>query len=507
MDSSPLSILLLVSSPHEAPVSVQEDLAALHDAVRDLDYDVEFVTCVAEPNAVQRVLNRQDRPPFRVLHFIGHGASAHEKMGAQLAFEDRLGSLHLLDGARLAPVLSPTGRPEFELAVLSACHSEQVAQALIKLGVKHVVAIEADAAVYEIAAVRFYEHFYRALFTGASVAQAFRAGRSAVLADDRLGESAQTEAAKFRLLPTEADHHTTTLKAPPTSSPVRIQELPAISSSHFQQPAVGFIGRATEKLEVLRRLDRHRAVLIRGVSGIGKSELAREVGRWLAQRGWIDPQRAYFIPVDQARSAEEVRALLAAALGIPADQLPGDERQANDHLASLIPRRSLLLVDEAENVIQYGGRGVRDLLERLLQAPGRPFLLITSQRDMASPGIPIYPLPRMDEQEAIELFARSAHLDPGAWRRLDREHLAEVLNFVDRVPRAIDLLAKVWRREGDPDFTRLLTQLHQYQDRILRDPDYPDEVKSVTLGVQLGYVRLRERSLDAARLFAELPAA
>ncbi len=114
----------------------------------------------------------------------------------------------MLDGAALAPVLAPTGALEFELAVLSACHSEAVGEALIALGVRHVVAIEADAAVYEIAAVRFYAHFYRALFTGADVTHAFAAGRSAVLTDARLGAAA-VEAAKFRLLPADGDHRAT----------------------------------------------------------------------------------------------------------------------------------------------------------------------------------------------------------------------------------------------------------------------------------------------------------
>ena len=131
---SPLSILLLVSSPHEAAVSVRDDLHALHAAVDDLPYAAEFVTCVAESDALLRVLNRYDRPPFRLLHFIGHGAPDGDA-SALLAFEGRLGELRLLDGEALAPVLAPAGRPEFELAVLSACHSERVADALVGLGV------------------------------------------------------------------------------------------------------------------------------------------------------------------------------------------------------------------------------------------------------------------------------------------------------------------------------------------------------------------------------------
>ena len=500
---SPLSILLLVSSPHEAAVSVRDDLHALHAAVDDLPYAAEFVTCVAESDALLRVLNRYDRPPFRLLHFIGHGAPDGDA-SALLAFEGRLGELRLLDGEALAPVLAPSGRPEFELAVLSACHSERVADALVGLGVRHVVAIEADATVYEIAAVRFYEHFYRALFTGASVAQAFGAGRSAVLADARLGAGAAAEAAKFRLLPAGADHAAVTIAAAPDAAGARMLALPAIAGSHFRRPAVGFIGRAGEKLAILRELDAHRGVLIRGVSGIGKSELARESARWLAERGWVDARRCYFAPLAEARSATDVRVAVALAIGVGPDQLPQDGDQANDWLAQQLPRRSLLVLDEAENAVEAGGRAVRDLMERLVQAESRPLLIVTSQKDVGSRALPAYSVQRMRSADAVRMFVQCAGLDGADLARLDRTHLAEALDFVDRVPRAIELLGAEWRYRHDADFSGLIADLHRHRDRILRDPHYPDEVKSVTLGVQLAYDRLAQRSLDAAALFADL---
>jgi tetratricopeptide (TPR) repeat protein len=479
---SPLSILLLVSSPHEAAVSVRDDLHALHAAVDDLPYAAEFVACVAESDALLRVLNRYDRPRFRLLHFIGHGAPDGDA-SALLAFESRLGELRLLDGAALAPVLAPAGQPEFELAVLSACHSERVADALVALGVRHVVAIEADATVYEIAAVRFYEHFYRALFTGAS---------------------AQAEAAKFRLLPAGADHAAVTIAAAPDAAGARMRSLPSIAGTHFRRPAVGFIGRSAEKLAILRELDAHRGVLIRGVSGIGKSELARESARWLAERGWVDARRCYFAPLAEARSATEVRVAVALAIGVGPDQLPQEGDQANDWLAQQLPRRSLLVLDEAENAVEAGGRAVRDLMERLVQAESRPLLIVTSQKDVGSRALPAYAVQRMRSADAVRMFVQCAGLDGAGLARLDRTHLAEALDFVDRVPRAIELLGAEWRYRRDADFSGLIADLRRHRDRILRDPHYPDEVKSVTLGVQLAYDRLAQRSLDAAALFADL---
>ncbi len=245
-------------------------------------------------------------------------------------------------------------------------------------------------------------------------------------------------------------------------------------------------------------------MLIKGVSGVGKSELAREIGRWLVERSRVAASCAWFAPLVGAHSDAEMRIAVALAMGVSPESMPTDAGAANDWLAAQLPRRSLLVLDEAENAIEHGGRAVRDLLERLVQAPNRPLIIVTAQKDVGSRALPVFEVRRMEMDAAVRLFAACAGLQPGGLVRLQHAELAEALDFMDRLPRAIELLAAVWRDRRDPDLTGLLAEMRRHRDRILRDPKYPDEVKSVTLGVQLGYDRLQQRSLDAAALFADL---
>ncbi|MCX7681840.1 MAG: hypothetical protein N2508_07750 [Anaerolineae bacterium] len=69
-------ILLLLSSPLTAdPVAVDRALQELTDALRTIPVPATFVTRIAEADAVGEYLARRDRPPFSVLHYLGHGLS------------------------------------------------------------------------------------------------------------------------------------------------------------------------------------------------------------------------------------------------------------------------------------------------------------------------------------------------------------------------------------------------------------------------------------------------
>ncbi|MFN8003149.1 MAG: hypothetical protein U0X75_19280 [Acidobacteriota bacterium] len=69
----------------------------------------------------------------------------------------------------------------------------------------------------------------------------------------------------------------------------------------------------------------------------------------------------------------------------------------------------------------------------------------------------------------------------------------EVLKAVDRLPRAIELVARVWWQErgsdsDNLDMTSLVEKLRADRDLVMTDPDYPDEVKSVSVGVKYAYM-------------------
>ncbi|MEW5956130.1 MAG: hypothetical protein AB1801_00275 [Chloroflexota bacterium] len=58
-----------------------------------------------------------------------------------------------------------------------------------------------------------------------------------------------------------------------------------------------------------------RLTTIIGTGGMGKSELAREVGRWFVRRG-LFPGGVTFIPLGLYNQATEARLRIAAALGL-----------------------------------------------------------------------------------------------------------------------------------------------------------------------------------------------
>ncbi|MCE7980231.1 MAG: NACHT domain-containing protein, partial [Caldilinea sp. CFX5] len=528
-------ILLLVSNPFDNPVNIAGDVVALADALHDLPAPAEVVVQIAETEAVAARLARQDGAPFTVLHYLGHGYKPPAATAGALLFEDSQGAGRLLDDFTLLATLAPTGAATFQLAILSACHSASVALAMHALRIPHIVAIEADETIYEMAAVQFCRRFYQVLLTGGTVDAAFVAGRNAVLLDERLGTArGRAEAAKFKLLPEDGSHRVSLVTAPTEPPPnlpqggggtdvaptrdqlppqtgegwggvatVQIADLPRPRQPFFHDRPRHFIGRTEEMQAVLRHLAAERAVLLTGVSGVGKTALARETAHWLVARGRVHPDRAYFVPLITSADAEAARRAIAIALDLR-QELSRDALAANVALARLLPPQALLILDEAENLISQGGRAVRDLLEALAQAPNRPLLIVTSQSSLVSSRLPRLALTRLTEVAALELFRLTAALDWAALTALGFDAVLAVLGYVDRLPRAIELVARVWQQWGQPTLQPLLQELRRLHDQVLADPDYPDEVKSVTVGVQLAYDRLRERDPAAAALYAHL---
>jgi hypothetical protein len=137
--ASSLHVLLLASSPLDAgPVDIHSALAHLEQALRGVHAPAQFTTLIAEPDAVQGLLTRGDRPRFPVLHYLGHGFKPADVREGFLIFEDRTGGIRPLSTIPLRAVLNPANRnePEFQVAVLSACHSASMAPALLALGVR-----------------------------------------------------------------------------------------------------------------------------------------------------------------------------------------------------------------------------------------------------------------------------------------------------------------------------------------------------------------------------------
>ncbi len=504
--NQPANILFLVSDPLDAAISIQRDLIALQDALRDLNVAAVFDIRAAEADSVQSHLARGDRRPYSALHYLGHGYKPPNQSDGRLIFEGRDGAADPLDVTRLAITLANHDR-EFKLAVVSACHSESVAQSFFAVGVEHVVAIEGEHSVYEAAAVAFCRRFYMSLLTGNSLDRAFDDGKRALFTDEtmrRLGDQkTQAEVAKFKLI-ARPGADAAQFRLAVAEGEAEMRTLPALTQPPFDQHPAEFIGRNDDMRDLLAALNQHRSAVVLGVSGVGKTELAKQTVRRMVERRRVQPDHAGFAALVNAKTADEARTAIALALGLPPDGAPD-----NGALQRAMPRHRLLILDEAENVIARDGLAFRQLLDALISSPGKPIVIVTSQTNPNTPKAPPVQVRRLSEGAALRLFATNTSLDWEQFQRINREHLLEVLGYVDRLPRAIELIARVWWQErgSDPDnvdLTSLLRQLRSDRDRVMRDPDYPDEVKSVTVGVQYAYDRLNERSPEAAALWAQL---
>ena len=192
--------------------------------------------------------------------------------------------------------------------------------------------------------------------------------------------------------------------------------LTTASSTNLPRPASSFVGRDRELAAVLACIERGaRLVTLTGPGGSGKTRLAIEAAASLvpsfrAGVFWVDLAALR----DPALVGETVAATLGARNGLP--QHIGD-------------RELLLLVDNFEQVIDAAAE-----LGSLVVACPNLVVLVTSRELLRVDGEVEYPVPPMDEAEAVALFGARARLDP-------TPEVAELCRHLDSLPLAVELAA------------------------------------------------------------------
>jgi predicted ATPase/DNA-binding SARP family transcriptional activator len=214
------------------------------------------------------------------------------------------------------------------------------------------------------------------------------------------------------------------LDGPPRVAPPRIN-LPARLNS--------FIGREADLTRCLRALERGRLVTLTGPGGAGKTSLAIEASRR------VGPDYAggvWFVPLAGISDPAAVASAVAETLGI-SDR---DASQPQDAVAAWLGQRdALLLLDNCEHVIDTCAA----LVERLLgsAAPGAR-ILATSREALGVPGEVQLPVPPLDEDDAVELFAdRAASVDADFVLGGDEAMVRLICQQLDGMPLAIELAA------------------------------------------------------------------
>ncbi len=216
------------------------------------------------------------------------------------------------------------------------------------------------------------------------------------------------------------------------------------------EPAGIFVGREAElaAIESLLAAPGNRLLTLAGPGGIGKTCLAIEAARSLAQRlpgRFLDG--VYLVPLATSKSAESISLRLADALGLSLQGSDSPRKQVLTHLAG---REALLLLDNFEHLLDDGGTAVSFLIDLLRQAPGVK-LLLTSRERLSLYEEVIFDVeglatPPDDDQapsSAALLFVESARrvsrgFAPGA---AELNCIARACRLVQGVPLAIELAA------------------------------------------------------------------
>ena len=210
-------------------------------------------------------------------------------------------------------------------------------------------------------------------------------------------------------------------------------------------PLSSFVGRAQEMAELGALLRDNRIVTLTGSGGCGKSRLAMRIASTAHQRDGTD---AWWVDLGVLAPDANVAEQIASEIGVVLrqDMIAELERR-------LRGRRSLLVLDNAEHVLDATAAVLETLLTRLPETSA----LITSRQPLGLAGEVVWRVPELtmpedaskvtldtfDRHDALRLFlVRAREARPGMV--VDRQavgYIASICRELDGIPLALELAA------------------------------------------------------------------
>ena len=439
-------IMILFSAPllneDLSPVenlSIQKEVEALALVLEEIPQPiaVEIVVKVATSQTLQDVLASRMKP--LIIHFIGHGT--REGHDTALVLEDEVGMTRALSEKELEIALSNQKQVPCQLALLNACHSSKLAQAFVKAGVSHVIAVNASDEILDVAARCFSRRLYQALFNQDSIADGFLVSRNAVKLDDKLKKlfNSKTfkrgvnfdEAFKFRLLPQAA--HNQSLIIEPANSRQVIRHQWSKHNLTAEDPK--FVGRRQEIHHVVKVLveSDNRCIALHGMGGIGKTALAVAIARWLLERDHFR-DGVWLIGLRDTDSVGTLITKVQQELELRSFALKRELRDS----------RVFLILDDLDRLIEKESVELIDLLNSLLEQCPNLRLLLTSRDSLVRDLLCCHQeeVRSMGASETRQIFRKYA---PSETQWGDDDDLAEDFNrlvqFLDGYHLPIKLVA------------------------------------------------------------------
>jgi predicted ATPase/class 3 adenylate cyclase/regulation of enolase protein 1 (concanavalin A-like superfamily) len=223
---------------------------------------------------------------------------------------------------------------------------------------------------------------------------------------------------------------------------------PSAMPNNLPQPASSFVGREREMEEVERRLGTTRLLTLTGAGGVGKTRLAKQIGRSQLSAEW---DGIWLVELGSLTDAEAVPQAIATVLGVRGE--PG-QPLIQTLVEQLKAKSLLLLLDDCEHLLPNCAR----VADTLLGGCPRLRILATSREALKITGEQIYPvrplpipdprnlppsLERLGEIAAVRLFLDrgTAAVPSFALTSHNASAVAEVCHRLEGIPLAIELAA------------------------------------------------------------------
>ncbi|NJN13732.1 MAG: CHAT domain-containing protein, partial [Richelia sp. RM1_1_1] len=531
-----LNILLVIARPYgERDIALKTIARPLLDSLAEIRQKVN-IKVLRPPSfeEFERELSA-NKGFYHIVHFDGHGDFDPNSQGFQhslgglgqgvLVFENFDGSPQIVTAAQIAQNLADCGVPIF---VLNACKSAQegedkfssVATRLVSLGAKGVVAMAYS--VYAVAAKHFIGRLYGELVKGANLSQAVAAGRKAVLNQPQRPSPKGDKILRDWIVPVlyEQESYAPFIPEDSTDDILDLDEFLESEETVTQlvgfpdEVAYGFIGRDYDILRLERAFRQNNIVLMKGMGGVGKTELSCGFARWLEETQGRD-SKMFFVSFEHGATLINVISQVGREIFKDKldkfNSLPTEKQQAAV-LKYLQKEPCLLIWDNFEpvNAFPTGNQPLltgeeRNEIKAFLKQlrSGKTWVLITSRREEAwlDCGYTLLNLGGLIAGDVEELAAKilqTAGVDKG---KLPKEYL-ELLKLLGGHPLSLRVVLPHLKTQTPK---QLIEALRQGLDTFAGEEEEGRD-KSLTVSLDYSFSKLSEkarRHLPFLGLFSE----